>query len=202
MYVDPSGDFPWLLIAAILLFTPIGGTIMQVAVSLVSYTGASMWAIGDLVFNGGQGAWKDMNSINWNPFNTDESSVLASNYISFYKGVPVFRYNGSRSGSFYAIFLTRGASIDDLKHERGHNWQAMMMGVGTYGLTVGIPSPLMLGPWGKAKAYYSAPWETLADILGGVQSRTHNKEALLRAWLNYGVSFVNPVAAYLFLLWS
>lgn len=26
MYVDPSGHFPWLILAAILLFTPVGGT--------------------------------------------------------------------------------------------------------------------------------------------------------------------------------
>ena len=34
-----------------------------------------------------------------------------------------------------------------------------MMGIGTYGFTVGIPSPLKLGPWDKSGKYYYAPWE-------------------------------------------
>lgn len=40
MYADPSGHFPWLILAAaILLFTPVGGTVAQVATSVVSYAG-------------------------------------------------------------------------------------------------------------------------------------------------------------------
>ena len=86
---DPSGHFPWLILAAVMLSTPVGGTITQAAVSTIAYVSAAVWALGDLVFNGGKGAWADMCSINWNPFNADEDKVMNSNYLSFYKGVPV-----------------------------------------------------------------------------------------------------------------
>lgn len=63
MYLDPSGEFPILAIVVIvaLLFTPIGGSVAQVVTSAVSYVGMATWALGDLVFNGGNGAWADMN---------------------------------------------------------------------------------------------------------------------------------------------
>ena len=200
MGYDPSGCFPvavvLLAIAATLLFTPVGGIAAQVATSIVCYAGMALFSLWDTDIRA------DMNAIGWNPFNADESKVLNSNKVSFYKGMPVFLKNGGRSGSFYAISLDRNDSADDLRHERGHGWQAMMMGIGTYGITVGIPSPLVLGPWDKAGDYYAAPWETLADILGGVQSRSHNGEVHTRAWLYYATSLICPAAAYLFLLWK
>ena len=36
-YCDPSGHFPWLILAAVMLFTPVGGTITQEAVSTLGY---------------------------------------------------------------------------------------------------------------------------------------------------------------------
>lgn len=183
-YYDPTGHFPWLILAAaILLFTPIGGTVAQVAASVVSYAGMAVASIFDKDIR------NDMNEIGWNPFNTDESATLNSSKVSFYKGVPVFRTaTGGRSGSFGAIFLTHGSDVDTLRHERGHNWQLMMMGIGTYGFTVGIPSPAKLGKWDKAGNYYGAPWETMADILGGVEGRTHSNTEIWNAWGYYAVS--------------
>ena len=78
--------------------------------------------------------------------------------------------------------------MDDLRHERGHNWQLMMMGIATYGFTVGIPSPAKLGKWDKAGNYYGAPWETMADILGGVEGRTHSSSEIWNTWGYYAVS--------------
>lgn len=130
----------------------------------------------------------DMNAIKWNPFNTDELSTLNSNKVSFYKGVPVFRKTSGRSGSFGVISLTKKSTVDDLRHERGHNWQLMMMGIGTFGFTIGIPSPANLGPWAKQENYYGAPWETMADILGGVEGRTHNSKEIMNAWFYYAIS--------------
>ena len=198
MRVDPDGTaFLWLAVLALLLFTPIGGIAAQTVVSTLSYIGMAVASIWDKEIRA------DMNAIGWNPFNSDEIATLNSSKVSFYKGVPVFRTaSGGRSGSFGAIFLKKGSKIDTLRHERGHNWQLMMMGIGTYMITVGIPSPLMLGPWAGAGDYYGAPWETLADILGGVKSRTYNKEEITRAWLYYIVSMLNPFAAYFFLLWK
>lgn len=85
---------------AILLFTPIGGTVLQVATSTLSYAGMAVASIFD------EDIRNDMNTIGWNPFNKDESVVVNSSNVSFYKGVSVFRTNGS-SGSFLGILLTK-----------------------------------------------------------------------------------------------
>lgn len=184
MMVDPDGEFPWLILAAVLLFTPIGGIAAQVTTSVVSYGGMAVASIWD------EEVRADMNAIGWNPFNTSEDKVLNSSKVSFYKGAPVFRTNGGRSGSFGAILLTRGSDANTLRHERGHNTQLMMMGIGTYGFTVGIPSPLKLGKWDKSGNYYGAPWETMADILGGVESRTHSRREIANAWNYFAISTV------------
>lgn len=202
MYSDPSGKFAisaFLAIAAILLFTPVGGVVTQTAVSVLSYIGVAVWAVGDLTFNGGQGAWKDMNAINWNPFNNNEATVLGSSNVSFYKGVPVFLKNSGRSGSFYAISLSKQQNADTLRHEWGHNVQAMIMGPGNYGLTVGIMSPLSMraSKWG---GYYNSPWETGADMFGGVQGRIHTSTEIARArWFVAAGTLFFPTA-YLFLI--
>ena len=186
---DPTGHFSIWALAAIVavLFTPIGGTALQVATSVVSYAGMAGASIFD------EDIRNDMNKIGWNPFNSNEDATLASDKVSFYKGVPVFRTTDGRSGSFGAIFLRDGADETSLRHERGHNWQLMMMGIGTYGFTVGIPSPLKLGSWAKNEQYHYAPWEAMADILGGVKVRygqpipeTH----IRRAWNYYALSMI------------
>ena len=197
MYIDPNGNFPWVaLVVALLLFTPVGGTALQVATSVVSYAGIAVASIFD------EDIRSDMDAIGRNPFNTDESATLESSKVSFYKGVPVFRTNMKRSGSFGAIFLQRQYQDSEgvfhkltdpnvLRHERGHNWQLMMMGIGTYGFTVCIPSPLALGPWNKAGLYYYAPWETMADILGGVTHRYGKpipQQQIDNAWIYYTIS--------------
>ena len=193
-YSDPSGHIPWLISAA-LLFTPVGGATLQIRTSVLSYAGMAIASMFD------EDIRNDMNAIGWNPFNTDESATLNSRYVSFYKGVPVFRTDLPRSGSFGAIFLRRfwvdekGVSHkltdpDELRHERGHNWQLMMMGVGTYGFTVGIPSPAKLGKWVKNGKYYDSPWERMADILGGVKRRTHSDIEIWNAWGYYAISTV------------
>ena len=195
---DPAGHFPWLILAAVLLFTPVGGTALQAVASVGSYVAMSAWALGDLVFNNGEGAWEDMCSINWNPFNNDESATLGSNYVSFYKGVPVFRNSMSRPGSFSIIFLPCGSSENALRHERGHNSQLMMMGIANYGVGIGIPSLFMLGPWAAQGGdnYYRAPWEITADKLGGVSRTVHTKKDIDYGWWYLkrliGFPFISP----------
>ncbi len=187
MYLDPSGESIIFAIAitAILLFTPVGGTLAQIATSAVSYVAMAAWALGDLAFNGGNGAWADMNRFGWNPFNTDGNAVFASTHFSFYKGEPIFLKDSGRSGSFYFMSLNRSDDMDVLRHERGHGYQSMMMGIATFGITVGWPSWQKLGLCSKHDTYYKAPWETMADILGGVQGRTHTQQEISRAWEYY-----------------
>ena len=199
-YIDPDGHFPWLILAALLLFTPVGGTALQVATSTLSYVGMAVASIFD------EDIRNDMNAIGWNPFNTDESATLNSSKVSFYKGVPVFRTNMERSGSFGAIFLRRtwkdknGISHkltdpDELRHERGHNWQLMMMGIANYGLMIGLPS---WQEWSN-RPYYERPWEITADVFGGVTGRTHSQADINRRYWYLGVSSLLGPLGYFFL---
>ena len=188
---DPTGHFPWLILAAVLLFTPVGETALQVATSTLSYVGMAVASIFD------EDIRNDMNAIGWNPFNTDESATLNSSKVSFYKGVPVFRTAaGGRSGSFGAIFLTKGSGVDTLRHERGHNWQLMMMGIANYGLMIGLPS---WREWSN-RPYYERPWEITADVFGGVTGRTHSQADINRGYWYLGVSALLGPLGYFFLL--
>ena len=164
MYADPSGHLAGVLLIGVWLycFTPVGSAVTQAAVSTVSYVGMAVASIWD------EDIRADMNAIGWNPFNTNENAVLGSNKVSFYKGMPVFRTNGDRSGTFYAIALKRSANAVELRHERGHGSQAMMMGIGTY-------------------------WETMADVLGG--GYKHSSEEINRAWTYYKASMICPPLA-------
>ena len=47
MNVDPSGHFPWLILVAIMLFTPVGGMVAQATVSTLSYVGMAVGSIFD-----------------------------------------------------------------------------------------------------------------------------------------------------------
>ena len=182
---DPSwcSALAALIIGLLLLFTPVGGTVWQITASVLGYAGIAIASLFDKDIK------NDMDSIGWNPFNSDESLVTGSTKVSFYKGAPVFRIDASkRSWSFGAIFLAVNDNANDLRHERGHNWQLMMMGLATYGFTVAIPSSLKLGSWDKNHKYYHAPWEAIASILGGDTSRGFTKEDISTAWLYFGLS--------------
>ena len=211
MRVDPTGNAWWVILLLLVLFSPVGGAAMQVASTVLSYIGMAIAAMFD------EEVKEDLDRIKWNPFCADENTVLKSKKVSFYKGMPVYRFSNSRSGTFYAIFLSKSADGSDpediatLKHERGHGWQSMMMGIVNYLITVCIPSPLCLGPWkndkGNRSRYYDAPWEMLPEILGGAINTTdptndhyHVKEDYSRAWWYYAVSFLCPLAAFFFLL--
>ena len=115
--------------------------------------------------------------INFDVNNQSEEKVLASNYFSIYKGVPVVRVDGNRSGSFGVIALTRETNTrinpeDVVRHEYGHVVQMKQLGVFKYAIDIFLPSALEYG----GGDYYSRPWEITADIYGGVQSRKHSIE--------------------------
>ena len=167
------------------------GLALQVAVSTISYVGMAIGAI----FS--EDIRSDMNRIHWNPFNSNEELVLESKYVSFYKGVPIFRSQKSREqvrpGSFFGILLPKGSSIDDVRHEWGHIPQLIMMGPILFGITVAIPSGFEWGEWGD---YYYAPWETFADVVGGVVSREHTPERKKRAFKYFILSYFFGLGAY------
>lgn len=175
---------------------PNGGVLLQTSASALSYLGITITSIfyEDLR--------NDMNSINWNIFNENQSAVLSSKKVSFYKGVPVFRIGGTRAGSFLAIFLTdyeRNDSIYNknvINHELGHSIQQMIMGPINYLLCIGLPS---WQEWSN-RDYYDRPWEITADIFGGVNSRTHNSSDIERGYRYLYTSSIFGTLAYSFIL--
>lgn len=107
---------------------------------------------------------------------------------------------------YKAIFLRRGGidkkgvfqklnDPDEVRHERGHNWQLMMMGIANYGLMIGLPS---WREWSKRK-YYERPWEITADVFGGVTSRPHSQADINRGYWYLGVSSLLGPLGYFFL---
>ena len=202
MRVDENGNVWWnpfswdwgtigeIIIGAV-VSTLGSGFVFQVAVSTISYVGMAIGAIFSKDIR------NDMNRIHWNPFNSNEELVLESKYVSFYKGAPIFRLQKSRDqarpGSFFGILLPKGSSIDDVRHEWGHILQLIIMGFIFYGSTVAIPSICEWGEWGN---YYDAPWETLADMFGGVVSREHTPEQKKRAIKYFLLSYFFGCLAY------
>jgi hypothetical protein len=137
----------------------------------------------------------DMNAIGWNPFNSDAEATVNSSKVSFYRGVPVFRTSLDRSGSYYAIFLNQNSDSDELKHERGHNSQAMNMGIANFGVMIGLPSAF---EW-SSRDYYVRPWEVSADVLGGVEGRSHMRENINKGYWYLGISSLLGPVGYIFL---
>jgi hypothetical protein len=113
----------------------------------------------------------------------------------------VLKTNNKRSGSFYGILLRNGADTTELNYERGHNWQAMMMGIANYSLAIGIPSVAGFGSYDEQPNdnYYRAPWELTADLFGGVSRSIHSKKDIsLGYWYLASSVFYFPIC-YLFL---
>lgn len=118
---------------------------------------------------------------NYNHNNNDEIKVIESNYFSLYKGHFVLRTNRKRSGSFGILFISRRVNKyrnpeDVVRHEYGHALQLKKMGIFKYTVFIGIPSLLNLGDG----YYYDKPWEITADLLGGVCSRTHKENSIVK----------------------
>ena len=121
--------------------------------------------------------------------NQSEQKVLQSHYFSAYKGKLVFRINGTRSGSFGAIFLSKSENQfrnpeDTVRHEYGHTQQLAQLGIVKFAIGIGIPSWLNLG----SGDYYDKPWEVTADIYGGVQSRNHSQ-----SYIDAGFSYLEAL---------
>ena len=158
----------------------INGIATQVGVSATMYAGFAIASI----FN--EDIRKDMDSIGWNPFNMNEDAVIDSNYISFYKGMPVIRADVERSFSFLIIFLNQGKtdlSEEDkelaekkrreklkqtLNHEWGHGVQQARLGPDFFLFGIAIPS-MIQDP--DSLDYFKNPWEKGADEFGRVKNR-------------------------------
>lgn len=166
----------------------VSGAITQFGFSLGMYGGFMMAA----AFS--KEIYNDMSAIGWNPFNSDEGAVLGSSKVSFYKGMPVVRTSTDRSASCGAIWLNGGADENTLKHEWGHGFQQLILGPVNYGLTIAIPSASKMGNWNN---YYDAPWEALADEVGGVNRGNQGNN---NAGAHLMVASIFGVWSYLFAL--
>ena len=198
-YLDPQSInglnlYAYCLNNPVMYTDPEGKSILQFFISLVSYVGMAIMSIWD------DDIRNDMDAIGWNPFNTNESAVVQSSKVSFYKGVPVIRTNMNRSGTFYAIFLQSNANIVTLKHEWGHTIQSAILGPIKYGVMIGLPSAF---EWSN-RSYYSRPWEITADIFGGVSERLdsnyYNQNDIIRGFAYLGVSAYFGIVSYFFLI--
>lgn len=198
-YLDPESInglnlYAYCLNNPVMYTDPEGKSILQFFISLVSYVGMAIMSIWD------DDIRNDMDAIGWNPFNTNESAVVQSSKVSFYKGVPVIRTNMNRSGTFYAIFLQSNANIVTLKHEWGHTIQSAILGPIKYGVMIGLPSAF---EWSN-RSYYSRPWEITADIFGGVSERLdsnyYNQNDIIRGFAYLGVSAYFGIVSYFFLI--
>ena len=139
----------------------------------------------------------DMDLIHWNPYNLDENAVTQSTKVSFYKGVPVIRYTSGRSGTFGIMFLKNTANAQSVKHEFGHVPQLILMGIERFAFVFGIPSAEKIAE--KKYGYYNQPWETSADMFGGL-SNQHTEEEKQRAiWYLVLAHFFGPLALLLIL---
>jgi len=115
--------------------------------------------------------------------NKNENAVLISNYISAYKGHLVIRAAGfdNRSFSFGIMFISPSITVEDInaadvvRHEYGHTYQFDLLGPGAYYQYIGIPS---MESTLQGDPYYNQPWEVVADVEGGVISRTHTPEEI------------------------
>ena len=145
----------------------INGILFQLFVSIISYLAMLISSfINEDVKN-------DMKNINWNPFNDNAEAAANSKFVSFYKGVPIFRINADLSMSFGAVFLCRKpvskkwTMTELLKHEYGHTIQQLFLGPVQYLIKIGIPSDRFNDE--------NNPWEIIADKFGKVTRVSGNE---------------------------
>lgn len=115
---------------------------------------------------------------NYDKANESEQTVFSASYFSCYKGTFVIKANFRSSFSFGFIALcTRQQNENTLKHEYGHRLQLKNIGLYRYIRDVAIPSVKAFNLNRKNKLlfdYYGSPWESEADVLGGVDRQTRN----------------------------
>lgn len=181
-----------------ILFTPIGGIIIQAAVSFCVYTG--LLILSPFV----KSIKNDLTSIKYNPFNCIIDYVKQSKYISFYKGVFVIKTNIKRPCSVCMLLINHNINNyfeTILKHEYGHIFQQMIMGPIKYLLMIGFPSSMQL----SRRSYYCRPWESTADYFGRVSPKdkhSKTKKDYIIAFSYLVVSTTLGPVAFIFLFYE
>ena len=180
-------------ILLLILLTPIGGLLFQLLITINIYL---LYSFISLLNNDIK---KDLKRIGYNPFDLSVSSIDDFNTITFYKGIPIFKTNRKRSGSFCFIILYRNISNTDFKHvllhEYGHIFQQLLLGPLKYLFMIGLPSFFQ---WSK-RSYYKRPWEITADIFGNNNSN-HIQNDINRGFLYLIASALFAPLSYLFII--
>ena len=143
-----------------------GGILTQGAVSIISYITFAIASLFDKDIKA------DMDAIGWDPFNFEESKVVQSEKVSFYKGIPVIKFSDNilSSFSFYAIFYNKNKNrlSNTVFHEYGHTIQARELDPLAYMSFYGLPSMAINGLQKVGISfnvtYLDCPWERSADI--------------------------------------
>ena len=114
---------------------------------------------------------------NFDMKNQSEEKVFSSNYFSNYRGALVVKTHFDTSFSFGIIGLSQSQqNSNTLNHEYGHTVQMSNMGIVNFTFNVAVPSVTanVLDRMGKLPYdYYGSPWESEADMFGGV-NRTYD----------------------------
>ena len=195
-YADPSGCSIIGTTLLIILSAVVASATVKVATTARIYVNAAISSIWD------SDVRADMNSIGWNPFNTDPNIAASANKVSFYKGSAVIKQDVFGTFAFAgAIWSNTGDIGIDIQHEWGHNMQELILGPSAYITNIAIPSVANY-LWGSTQDidYYSMPWERTADLLGGVNRTSGYKKSSL-AWAIVENLF-GPIAIPLYFLFG
>lgn len=113
--------------------------------------------------------------------------------FSFYKGRLVMRidwfdnlffHRRPQAASFGVLFIdSRDSDLENtLRHEYGHAVQLKMLGLYRYIRYIARPSVRGYRTRMTELAYYSQPWEYIADVFGGAVRPEYSPETCTRAW--------------------
>ena len=148
---------------------------------------STVTAVASVVVAACSGKWgaikNDFDNGCLNPFNQDEKIALKAEVLGFYKGSTVVRQDVLGTCSAFGTLWLNNTDVDiiDVKHEYGHSIQERMLGP-LYWTNVAIPSAAYYfydkKITGTSQAYYSTPWERVADFFGGVNRGDYKKNSL------------------------
>ena len=150
-------------------------------VIFADYSGTRRFPCNICINDGGTVSVEDANEAEPEQELQEEFTILNTNGISLYKGVPVVKlpFGGNVGFSAGVIFLGDSVNADaqgvaTLKHEYGHAVHLSQIGWESYTALVLIPSIVNFHRGVAYADYYSQPWEYIADMLGGVERTNGN----------------------------
>ena len=111
---------------------------------------------------------KARNKQSKSPNNTDPNLVIESNDWAYYNGTLVIKVPPMEASalSYGVILMGNRCDTETLKHEYGHYLQLQEIGIVCYTVYVAAPSLYGSTLGLSDSAYYSQPWEYIAECYG------------------------------------